>query len=201
LDQQASVGSLLILSAKDKIKYITSINGADLFLRREADEPSFYRDQITIAQSKIGIGLPLDYFEFYASFDVAHPLITYLDLPEGFGGWAFCKADNTPVLLFEYFIEHNEILEHWECVNQYDQEEYHWDILKIAQTPWQGGFYLGFGEENFGKVYWVRTEFIPEDFRLADLSEKHRDGIRLVANSFTEFLNGLRYFLGESPEY
>jgi len=153
-------------------------------------------------QSAIGITLPSDYVDFYSSLDVKNPIGDLLDLPDDFcNGGGFSNASDNNVLYFSHFIEHDEILEHWECVNQYDQEEYHWDILKIAQTPWQGGFYLGFGEENFGKVYWVRTEFIPEGFRLADLSERHRDGIRLVANSFTEFLNGLRYFLGESPEY
>lgn len=196
------INDLLRLAVSQRVEYVEKLKGKQLFIPRSDSDIHTQKNIVMAIQEQLGITFPIDYIEFYSEFEVKPWIGEFLNLPEDFcEGRIFYNKSERVKLNFTYLLPGDEILGQWQNIVQYEQEDYAWDLIKIANSIWQGGYYLGYGSNNFGKIYWIRSEFIPDDFKLDNLSSKMSDFIRLVANNFSEFLEGLQYNFSELPKY
>jgi len=144
-------------------------------------EKNITKSDIYLLEAKLGINLPIEYKDFLLLHNGGRPEKDHYGFVENDNGsvldWFFAiyKGDNCINLLKEFLRHENRIPK---------------EFIPIARDPGSNIVCLGVNGSEYGKVYfWEFDQAVPYG------EEPNFDNMYLLANNFTDFINGLYKFI------
>jgi hypothetical protein len=182
------------INSEQYFGYLKQYRGENLFFQPTEKDKIKAKTSLDLIQSKTKIAIPPVYKKFYlrlfpfkweVDFDKFTERDEYVMIHcLSTGGLSY--------LHFEEFLIDKDIILGWEWVVGDLNKEYNWDIIRIGRFT-QGDLYMGFGEQNIDKIYWVHNEELygAEDNDYKNPSWKDCYGIRYIAKDIEAFVRTL----------